>query len=92
MFDFVEETFDQMALLINEPIDLAGFGAVTAGRDDGLHAPRLDGLDERVVVVALVAGTPRPLPASLPAAPPPAWHHAPAHPSARSRGGCPGHP
>ena len=50
MFDFVEEAFDQMALFVNKPIALARFGAVAARRDDGLHAPRLDGR----VLVALV--------------------------------------
>ena len=55
MFDFVEETLDQVALLVDEPIDLAGFGAVAARRDDGFHAPCFDSLDERVAVVPLVA-------------------------------------
>jgi len=55
VFDFVEEAFDQMALLANEPIAFVRFGAVGAWRDDGPHAPRPDRLDERVTVIALVA-------------------------------------
>jgi len=54
VFDFVEEAFDQMALLVDEPIDFARLFAVAAGRDDGLHAPRLDRLDDGVGIVALV--------------------------------------
>lgn len=55
MFDFVEEALDQVSLFVNEPIDLAEFGAIAAGWDDRVHVARLDGPDERVAVVALVA-------------------------------------
>jgi hypothetical protein len=44
-----------VTLLVDEPIDLAEFSAVAAGWDDRVHVPRLDGPDERVAVVALVA-------------------------------------
>ncbi len=55
VFDSVEEALDQMTLLVDEPIVLPGFGAVAAWRDDGRHFPRLNGLDQLVAVVALIA-------------------------------------
>ena len=44
-----------MTFLVNKPIDLALPVAVAARRDDRLHLPRLDGLDERVAVIAPIA-------------------------------------
>ncbi len=55
MLDFVEEALDQVTLLIDEPIHLAGFCAVSPGRNDRRHTPCLDGLDEFFAVIALVA-------------------------------------
>ncbi len=55
MLDWVEEALDQVALPGNEPIDLAEFGAVAAGWNDRVPVARLDGPDEGVAVVALVA-------------------------------------
>lgn len=45
----------QVALLIDEPIHLALFAVMTSGRDDRRPVQCLDGLDERVAVLALVA-------------------------------------
>ena len=55
MFDFIEEALNQMALFVNKPVALAGLGPAATRRDDRLHAPFLDGLYERIGVIALVA-------------------------------------
>lgn len=55
MFDFVDKTFNQMALRIFKPIHLARLGSASASRDDGLHVPRINGLERRLAVVAPVA-------------------------------------
>ncbi len=46
MFDFVEKTFNRMAFLLQEPIDLAHRMAVAAGRDHSLPLPCFDGLPD----------------------------------------------
>ena len=55
VFDFIEEALNQMALFVNKPVALAGLGPAATRRDDRLHAPFLDGLHERIGVIALVA-------------------------------------
>ena len=55
MLYFVEEAFDQMALLVDKPIHRARRLAVAARWDHGLHALCLNGFDQLVAVVALVA-------------------------------------
>jgi hypothetical protein len=54
VLDSAEEALNQMALLVGEPVALPLFLAVLSGRDDRRHAPRQDGLDKFVAVVALV--------------------------------------
>lgn len=44
-----------MAFLVNKPVTRAGLGAMAARRNNHLHAPVPDGLDERIAVIAPVA-------------------------------------
>ena len=55
MFDFTEETFNQVAFFIYKPVTLTRRNSVAARRNNRLHAPLLNGLDERIAVVALIA-------------------------------------
>ena len=55
MFDFTEETFNQVAFFICKPATVTRRNSVAAMRNNRLHALFLDGLNERLAVVALVA-------------------------------------
>nr|VFJ73036.1 MAG: hypothetical protein BECKFW1821C_GA0114237_104224 [Candidatus Kentron sp. FW] len=55
MFDFIEEAFDQISLLVGEPIDLARRVAVAAWRDDSSHTQNLNDLDESIAVISFIA-------------------------------------
>ena len=55
MFDFTEETFNQVAFFICKPATVTRRNSVAAMRNNRLHALLLDGLlNERIAVVALV--------------------------------------
>lgn len=54
LLDAVEETLDQIAILVEVPIELAGVEAIGARRDDGLSALRHDLRDEGIRIVGLV--------------------------------------
>ena len=55
MFDFTEETFNQVAFFIYKPVTVTRRNSVAARRNNCLHAPLLDGMNECIAVVALVA-------------------------------------
>ena len=54
MFDFTEETFNQVAFFIYKPATVTRRNSVATMRNNRLHALLLDGLNERIAVVALV--------------------------------------
>ena len=54
MFDFVEETFDEIALAIECEVAEALYDAVRFRRDDNFGAAGFDEVDDGLAVVALV--------------------------------------
>jgi len=55
MFGFTEETLNQVAFFIHKPVTVTRRNSIAARWNNRLYAPRLDDLNERIAVVALVA-------------------------------------
>ena len=54
LFEAIEESLDEISRLVAMPVDLARRIPVAAGRNDGLSAGSLDGLNQCIAVIALV--------------------------------------
>ena len=55
VFEFVEESFDKVALAIQGEVRVSRFDAVGLGRNDRRDSPLIEGVDQRAGIIGFVS-------------------------------------